>query len=115
MSSRLVYSTEGNNLCSKCGKVLHKCKCGESNRAQDSDGVLRISRETKGRKGAGVTIIRGLIGTAAELKQISKQLKSRCGVGGTIKDGVLEIQGDQRLPAKEFFESSGKRVKLVGG
>ena len=62
-----------------------------------------------------MTLIKGLRGNTSELKHIARNLKSRCGVGGTVKDGVIEIQGDQRQLIQNFFETAGEKVKLVGG
>ncbi len=114
-NSRLVYSTQGNSNCTKCGKTLHKCKCPRPTNSHQSGGVIRISKETKGRKGSGVTIVKGVKGSPSELKQIARNLKSQCGVGGTVKDGVIEIQGDQRQLIRDIFETTGEKVKLVGG
>ena len=75
---------------------------------------MRISRETKGRKGAGVTVITGLNINPAELKEIAKKLKIHCGVGGTTKSGQIEIQGDKREIIKSFFEKNGEKIKLSG-
>ena len=74
---------------------------------------MRISRETKGRKGAGVTVISGLNINPTELKEIAKKLKIQCGVGGTTKSGQIEIQGDKREIIKCFFEKGGKKVSFV--
>ena len=57
---------------------------------------VRVGRETKGRGGKGVTLITGLRLSVAELEALAGDLKRRCGCGGTVKDGVIEIQGDQR-------------------
>ncbi|MFO5095415.1 stress response translation initiation inhibitor YciH, partial [Salmonella enterica subsp. enterica serovar 1,4,[5],12:i:-] len=57
------------------------------------DGIVRVSRETAGRKGKGVTVVRGLPLDDAALTALGKQLKASCGSGGTVKDGVIEIQG----------------------
>ncbi len=114
-NSRLVYSSDGSNTCTRCGKALHKCKCPSVPNQNSSDGIVRISRETKGRKGAGVTLINGIGGSDSDLKKLAKELKSRCGVGGTIKAGVIEIQGDQRQIAKDLLEAKGLKVKLAGG
>ena len=94
---------------------MRKCKCPQITDSDNSDGVIRISKTTKGRRGSAVTLIKGLRGNTSELKHIASNLKSRCGVGGTVKDGVIEIQGDQRQLIQNFFETAGEKVKLVGG
>jgi translation initiation factor 1 len=74
-----------------------------------------VSRETKGRKGAGVTLIRGLPLTDKDLAALAKKLKARCGVGGSVKDGVIELQGEQRDRVVELLEAEGYRTKKSGG
>jgi translation initiation factor 1 len=76
---------------------------------------VRLSRETKGRGGKAVTIVRGLPLAPAELKALAKALKQRCGVGGSVKDDTIEIQGDQRQVLKAELEKRGYPVKLAGG
>lgn len=76
---------------------------------------MRIRRETKGRKGKGVTTITGIPLNGDELKKLVKQLKAQCGSGGTLKDGVVEIQGDHRDTLKATLEKKGWTVKLSGG
>ena len=63
--------------------------------AAPSDGIARISRETKGRRGKTVTVVRGLGLPPAELAELASKLKKRCGVGGSAADGVITIQGDK--------------------
>ena len=58
--------------------------------------AVRIGRQTKGRRGKGVTVITGLPLAAAELAQLATELKKKCGTGGTVKDQTIEIQGDHR-------------------
>jgi translation initiation factor 1 len=111
----LVYSTEFGKVCPKCGNPVSKCICGKRNPAIPNDGTVRISRETKGRKGSGVSIITGLALDDTDLKKLSKQLKQKCGTGGTIKSGVIEIQGDHREVLKEELSKLGYTVKLSGG
>lgn len=79
------------------------------------DGVVRIQRETKGRKGKGVTVISGLTLLPDELKILAKKLKQHLGVGGSVKDFNIEIQGDQRDACKAWLEKHGHKVKLAGG
>ncbi len=79
--------------------------------------TLRIGRETKGRRGKGVTIISDLPATLSEAdrEELATKLKSRCGTGGTYKDSVIEIQGDQRDRLTTELEKMGYKVKRVGG
>jgi len=100
----LVYSTDG-------GKID---KPKEKKVAPDGDGIVRLHRETKGRKGKGVTLIKGLQLDEKELKAIAKELKKRTGTGGAVKDFVIEIQGDNRELIKTLLEKKGYTVKLAG-
>ncbi|WP_102796082.1 stress response translation initiation inhibitor YciH [Bowmanella denitrificans] len=83
--------------------------------APKGDGIIRIKRETKGRKGKGVTTVYGMLMDDTQLKQLCSDLKKVCGTGGTIKDGVIEIQGDNRDKIKALLEKKGFQVKLAGG
>ncbi len=116
MSSKLVYSTGGDNQCPRCGKRLDKCRCNQTDNQQPKgDGIVRIGRETKGRGGKQVTLIRGIELPEAELKALAKKLKARCGSGGSVKQGVIELQGDKRQVALNFLEAQNFTVKLAGG
>ncbi|WP_293267150.1 translation initiation factor Sui1 [Neptunomonas sp.] len=116
--SRLVYSTEAGDVCPDCRKPQKECCCQEnidSERIASLDGVIRIRRETSGRKGKGVTTVSGVPLTGAELKKLTKRLKQHCGTGGALKDGVIEIQGDHRESIKTLLETLNYTVKLAGG
>jgi translation initiation factor 1 len=76
---------------------------------------VRVSRETKGRKGSGVTLVTGLPLAGGDLRQLASKLKQRCGSGGTMKDGVIEIQGDHRDLVCEEIRKLGYPVKRAGG
>lgn len=110
-----VYSTRfGGAQCPECGKALIGCICKQLSRGPN-DGIVRVSRETKGRKGKGVTLVIGAPVEANELPKLCKELKRRCGCGGTVKDGAIEIQGDQRDVLVSLLEAKGWTVKRVGG
>jgi translation initiation factor 1 len=109
-----VYSTELGRTCPNCGKAKDKCVC-KNESMPEGDGVVRIQRETKGRKGKGVTLIMGVLLTPAELKKLAKELKQKCGVGGAVKDGVIEIQGDVRDQMFDEMKQRGFVVKKAGG
>ena len=80
-----------------------------------SKTIVRVSRETKGRKGKGVTLVTGVPLDTVELADLARQLKNRCGAGGTIKDGVIEIQGDHRDRIVTELQGRGWTVKKSGG
>ena len=77
--------------------------------------MVRVGRETAGRKGAGVTVITGLPLNGADLNALASELKKRCGSGGTARDGRIEIQGDHRDLLVTELGQRGYRVKRVGG
>ena len=113
-NSRLVYSTNGGNICPSCHKSLHKCNCrNQPISTTNPDGVIRVQRHTKGRKGSEVTIIEGFTIDTAELKTLAKEIKIYCGTGGTVKPGIVEIQGDKRREIKTFFNQLGIPVKIL--
>lgn len=117
-NSQLVYSSKS-STCAGCYKPLRKCNCrlvqDKSNPRQIVDPSIRISRESKGRKGKGVTLISGSEMNEADLKILAKKLKALCGSGGTVKNGVIEIQGDHRGQIKQELDRQFKNVKLAGG
>jgi translation initiation factor 1 len=114
-SGGLVYSTELGRTCPDCRKPVVNCVCKAHAPAVKGDGVVRVGRETAGRKGAGVTVISGLPLGGAELAVLASTLKKRCGSGGTTRDGVIEIQGDHRDLLVAELGRLGYRVKRVGG
>jgi translation initiation factor 1 len=95
-SGALVYSTESGRMCPTCRLPIADCTCKSAKALPSSDGIVRVSLETKGRRGKGVTVIKGVPLDAAALIDLGKQLKAACGSGGTVKEGVIEIQGDHR-------------------
>lgn len=80
-----------------------------------SEQLLHLHRETKGRAGKAVAIVRGFEGTEDELKDLAKELKAHCGTGGSVKDGEIIIQGDQREKVDSYLRSKGYKTKRVGG
>jgi len=116
-SSKLVYSTDGDNQCPVCAKALHKCRCSEQAQEpeKNTDGIVRIQRESKGRGGKQVTLVSGLDSQTTDLKKLAKAMKAHAGSGGSIKNGIVEIQGDKRDVLKSFLEGKGFSVKTSGG
>ena len=104
-NSRLVYSTE-------TGRIDEPKTAPQRPKG---DGIVRIQRQTSGRKGKGVCLITGVDMDDDALAKLAAELKKKCGCGGSVKDGVIEIQGDKRDLLKELLEAKGLKVKLAGG
>jgi translation initiation factor 1 len=110
-----VYSTEHGRMCPDCGGPISKCVCRQKKVVAHRDGIVRVGKDTRGRKGKGVTVIAGVPLVEPGLKELGKQLKAKCGAGGTVKEGVIEIQGDHRDVLLEELRIRGWTVKRVGG
>ena len=102
-------------MCPACRQPLAACECGSTPAEPKGDGIVRVSRDTRGRGGKTVTVIRGVPLEGDALAALGKQLRAACGTGGTLKDGVLELQGDHRDRALAWLQSRGWTVKLAGG
>jgi len=113
--SSLVYSTDSGRICPQCRHPMASCQCKAASTKPVGDGNVRVSRETKGRAGKGVTVVKGLPLDAAALAALGKQLRTACGSGGTAKDGTLEIQGDHVERVMELLKAQGFSVKRSGG
>jgi translation initiation factor 1 len=111
----LVYSSEFGQMCPHCNQPKGKCICQNKTSPPKGDGIVRLKRETKGRKGKGVTLITGLPLDAEELKRLAKSLKQKCGSGGSAKNGIIEIQGDHRDGLEKELTGLGYKVKRAGG
>lgn len=112
----LVYSTEAGRMCPECRQSIADCTCAKSAHARPTgDGVVRVSRETKGRGGKSVTLVKALTLDPLALATLGKQLRTACGSGGTVKDGVIEIQGDHCDRVMEILGKLGHRPKRAGG
>ncbi|MDU8925161.1 stress response translation initiation inhibitor YciH [Pasteurellaceae bacterium LIM206] len=103
--STLIYSTETGRISQPTPQAVRP----------KGDGIVRIQRQTSGRKGSGVSVITGLDLTDDELKKLAAELKKRCGCGGSVKQGTIEIQGEKRDLLKRLLEQKGFTVKLAGG
>jgi translation initiation factor 1 len=111
----IVYSTEHGRMCPHCEKPASACICRKGGSGKPGDGIVRVGRETQGRKGKGVTVVTGVPMAEEALQKLAGQLKSMCGSGGTCKNGVIEIQGEHRDRLVEYLTGQGFTVKRSGG
>ena len=118
-NSHLIYSTESGKICPSCQKPVSDCNCKKKkSRSQTNikiDGIIRIQREVKGRKGKTVTTVSAFQLADDELKNLATELKRRCGAGGSVKGGVIIIQGDHRDTLITELKKRGFKAKIAGG
>ena len=114
-ASRLVYSTDAGRMCPDCRQPTAACVCKKASARPASSGVIRVSRQTKGRGGKTVTRVEGVPLGDDALAQLGKQLRTACGSGGTVKEGVIEVQGDHADKVIEALKQHGYAAKRSGG
>ncbi len=73
-----------------------------------------LHRDSKGRGGKSVTLIKNLVLSEEDMKSLAKRIKQDCGVGGTVKDGAIEIQSEQREKIADILQKLGYKVKIAG-
>jgi translation initiation factor 1 len=110
-----VYSSDQGSLCRGCALPATRCACRTAQTPPPGDGVVRVGRETQGRKGKGVTVVTGLSLAGDALQALASDFKRSCGSGGTVRDGVIEIQGDHRDRLVGELQRRGYRAKRSGG
>ncbi len=113
-SGGLVYSTDSGRMCPVCRQGVAACTC-KAQALPNTDGVVRVSLQTKGRGGKSVTLVKGLPLGGLDLAAVAKQLRSACGAGGTVKDGVVEVQGDHVATVMAALQKQSYVVKRSGG
>ena len=106
--SQLVYSTD-------MGRITQPKPEKELEAKLFKDGFIRIERQTKGRKGKGVMLVVGIDPKDHDLKKLAKTIKSKMGQGGAVKEGIIEVQGDDRDKLKAILEALKFKVKIAGG
>ncbi|WP_437701861.1 stress response translation initiation inhibitor YciH [Achromobacter xylosoxidans] len=111
----LVSSPAGGRMRPQCRRPRADCQGPAASRPGPAPGGARVSRETKGRGGKAVTVVKGLPLDDDALAALGKQLRTACGSGGTVKDGVIEVQGDHCDRILAALEKLGHRAKRAGG
>lgn len=108
-TNRTVWSSDEGDLRKKEQTTSH----AKSLPPQQQTAYLH--RESGGRGGKAVSVVKNLVLTDEDLKTLAKKLKQECGTGGTVKDGVIEIQGEHRQRMAEVLIKLGYKVKIAGG
>jgi translation initiation factor 1 len=102
-NTRLAYSTGGDVEPHAAPAPVVAAKGGTR---------LRLDRRASGRV---VTLVSGLPGVLDDVARLARELRAACGAGGTLKDGVIELQGDQRDKVEAHLRAQGVPSKRAGG
>jgi len=108
-NNRTVWSSEQGDLRKKQENTV------SARSLPPQQQTVYLHRESSGRGGKAVTLVKNLVLSADDLKALAKKLKQECGTGGTIKEGVIEIQGEQRERIADVLRKLGYKVKIAGG
>ncbi|MBL8100666.1 MAG: hypothetical protein JNK81_15900 [Anaerolineales bacterium] len=108
MTNKTVWSSESGDQRKKQNPTYTKS-------LPPQQQMIYLHRESSGRGGKAVSLVKGLMLSEDDLKALSKKLKQECGTGGTIKDGIIEIQGEHRQKISEILIKLGYKVKIAGG
>ena len=108
-NNKTIWSSEDGDLRKKEQTVSH------AKSLPPQQQTVYLHRESSGRAGKAVTLVKKLILSEDDLKALAKKLKQECGTGGTVKDGVIEIQGEQREKIANVLQKLGYKVKIAGG
>ncbi len=111
----IVYSTGQGRMCPSCAKPFDECVCDRVETRRKGDGIVRVRRERKGKRGKTVTVITGAPLDDAGLRELASRLKRLLGAGGAVRDGVIEIQGDRVEQILAELTVCGYKGKRAGG
>ena len=113
--SKTVWSSDQGDLRKKKDLTPNPSPTRRGEKLPPQQQTAYLHRDSSGRGGKAVTVIKNLVLSEDNLKSLAKQLKQACGVGGTVKDGVIEIQSEQRERLAEILRKLGYKVKIAGG
>ena len=77
--------------------------------------TVYLHRDSKGRGGKTVTLIKKLVLSEEDMKDLAKKLKQVCGSGGMVKGDGIEIQGEHREKIAGVLKKMGYKVRIAGG
>ena len=113
-NARTVWSSENGDL-RKQDHISSLSPASQARSLPPQQQTAYLHRDSKGRGGKAVTLVKNLVLSENDLKALAKRLKQECGAGGTVKDGTIEIQVEQRDRLANILQKLGYKVKIAGG
>ena len=114
-NNKTVWSSEQGDLRKKKDLTPNPSPGRRGESVPPHQQTIYLHRESSGRRGSAVTLVKNLALSADDLKALARKLKQECGTGGTIKEGVIEIQGEHREKIADILKKMGYKVKIAGG
>ncbi len=111
IKKNIVYSTDGKNFCPDCEKKISMCTCSDGTESNKRYGPIMIEKQTSGRRGKPVNVIKNIPLQKADLKKLATELKKKLGVGGSCIDGEIIIQGSHKNRLIELLGKKGYVAK----
>ena len=111
IKKNIVYSTDVGRLCPECEEKINNCICSHVRENDSELGPIFIEKQTAGRRGKPVNVIKNIPLRKVELKKLAKELKKHLGVGGSCSDGEIIIQGVNKERLIEVLEKKGFPAK----
>jgi len=102
--------------CEQCSRPMSSCNCprgADGKICTPADQRVRVHLEK--RRGAWVTIVRGLDPVASDAKSMVGELKKKLAAGGTPTGDGFELQGNHREAVLAFLIERGYPAKPSGG
>ena len=111
IKKNIVYSTDLGRLCPECQEKINNCFCSHARKNDSKFGPIFIEKQTSGRRGKPVSVIKNIPLQKVELKKLAKEIKKYLGVGGSCSHGEIIIQGSNNERLIEILEKKGFPAK----
>jgi uncharacterized repeat protein (TIGR03833 family) len=102
-------------MCPVCGKPVAKCLCHHKKEIPQSDGIVRVRKETKGRKGEGVRAITDVPLDGQQRSDIRPGMRVEIILKKDQRTGKRTIGIVRDILTSAAFHSRGIKVRLDDG
>ena len=100
IEKNIVYSTDGGNFCPKCEKKIYKCICSNRTKNYMCSRPIFIEKQTAGRRGKPVNVIKNVPLQKADLKKLAKDHKALANRVAQQPKLLAQAQAQAPVPEK---------------